>query len=160
MNANMVIKDVLDKEYLHDKEVHSLKVLHGGELAAVEAYDIALNKVKDEESQHALQKCRDSHALRSRLLGYRLDCLNAHSEEGSGFWGTVTRAATSTAGLFGPRVLVSLLSAGEDYGFEQYDRHMKDLDSDSFELAETGLLPAQGESLHLMTNLCKQLRAA
>ncbi len=158
MQENKNIKDILSREYLHRKEIHSLSELLSGEISAVEAYNLAIEKVKDVHLVAKLEECRNSHAVRVATLQDRMEILGEHCLESSGWWGAVARFVESGAAAIGDKVSLSVLFAGEDYGFSQYGLHMKDLDSETFAIAESTLLPEQGKTLQTITQLNASVR--
>lgn len=159
MKVNVSIKDLLNKEFLRDKEVHALDVLLAGEIAAVEAYNLAIQRVKDVMVIPTLEECRNSHAMRIQFLRDRVERLGAEPPETGGWWGSAARFAEGGASIISDRVAMSVLAAGEDFGYEQYIQHMKDMDSYSYEIAKSQLLPAQSKTLQTMTLLCAWMRA-
>ena len=157
MKAN-AIQEILGKEFLYRKEIHALSTLLSGELSAIDAYNLAIEKVKDADLVPTLEQCRNSHALRIQSLRQRMEDHGMQPLRSAGWWGTFTLAIEGGATMISDKVAMSVLAAGEDFGHEQYTEHMKDLDTESFTLVENELLPAQTETLEIMKGLCAQLR--
>lgn len=158
MKAN-AIQEILGREFLYRKEIQALSTLLSGELSAIEAYNLAIEKVKDAELIPTLEQCRNSHALRIQHLRKRMEDHGKEPLRSSGWWGTFALAIEGGATMISDKVAMSVLAAGEDFGYEQYLDHMKDLDTESFELVEKELLPAQRQTLETMTLLCAYMRA-
>ncbi|MBX9687982.1 MAG: PA2169 family four-helix-bundle protein [Candidatus Obscuribacterales bacterium] len=159
MKENLSIKDLLGRKFLHQREVNALSSLLAGEIAAVNAYGICLRKAKDLRIIPPLEECKSSHALRIPILKQQLQMLGEEPLDSAGLWGMVCELVESGALFIGDRVAVSVLTAGEDFGFEQYEEHMKDLDNESYLIAEQSLLPAQANTLRTMTLLCAWIRS-
>ncbi len=158
MKASKSIKAVLDREFLREKELKALSALHSGELSALEAYELAIDRIKSPELIPLLERCRNSHRLRMNVLGERMSELGKEAENSAGFWGALSNFAEASATLISDRFAITVLAAGEEFGLEQYNLHMKDLDPVSFELCQRELLPAQCRTLENMTLLCAALR--
>lgn len=156
---NMSIKELLDNEFLHDKEIHALNSLLSGEISALEAYNLAIQKIKDQDLVSTLERCRDSHALKMLCLMGRMEELGHSPPKSAGWWGTMVSLVEGAATMLSDKIAINILTAGEEFGFEQYEHHMKDLDSKSYALVKTELLPAQGRTLQTMQLLCVWLRS-
>lgn len=159
MKENQLMIDILKKEFLQSREAKALHSLLAGEIAAVEAYDLAIARMRDREIIPTLEECRLSHELRVQILQERMDLLAEDHLESSGWWGVVTRFVENSAIVISDRVALSVLTAGEDFGFSQYELHMRDLDPQTYVLAENDLLPAQGRTLETMSLLCAVMRS-
>lgn len=158
MEVNQPIKELLNREYLHDKETHALISLLASEQAAVQTYDLAIRKIRDKELIPILENCRDSHDLRIRILKRRLQLHGDNIPDTAGWLGTVAGIVENGATIFGDRVSMSLLAAGEELELEQCQELMKDLDNDTYNIVEGGFLPAQKRTLETMTILCAWLK--
>lgn len=158
MKANRQIKEILGREFLESKEVQALSNLLSGELSAIQAYNLAIERVRNKHLIPTLEECRNSHALRIQPLRDRMEEHGVPPLRNSGWWGAFVSSVESGATFISDRVAMSVLAAGEDYGFEQYENNMKDLDTKSYELADEELLTAQAQTLQTMTLLCAYLR--
>lgn len=159
MKENQIMKDLMTRGYLHHKEVTALTALLSGEISAAEAYKLAIQKVKHAQLIPTLEECCNSHASRVSALQERMEVLNEHPLESSGWWGAVARFVERSASAISDRVAMSVLVAGEDYGLAQYEQYMKDLDAETFSIVENNLLPAQARTLQTMILLCAQLHS-
>ncbi len=85
-----------------------------GELAAVETYWLALEKLDAESPARApLESCRLSHAQRVFAIRQKIESLGGRPDEGTGAWSVFAKAVESGASLFGERMAVSALEQGE-----------------------------------------------
>lgn len=71
MSTNQTYRDLFDKA-LSNEEINALSALQVGEISAVQAYDQALDRVKNMELVPTLEECRESHAQRAAMLRVRL----------------------------------------------------------------------------------------
>jgi hypothetical protein len=97
-----------------------LNALLRGEMAAVETYEQALEKLRDTkagpELEHMLSEHRDAvHTLRQHIgdRGWEPD-------QSAGVWGTFAKAVEGTAKMFGARAALKALKEGEEHGVKQY----------------------------------------
>lgn len=158
MKANLSIKEILGREFLDNKELTALSALIAGELSAIQAYNLAIEKVRNKHLIPTLEECRNSHAVRVQPLRERMEAHGAPALRDAGWWGSFVSAVENGATFISDRVAMSVLCAGEDYGFEQYEKNMKDLDSESYDLVDGELLPAQAQTLQTMSLLCAYLK--
>ncbi|CAM6002448.1 unnamed protein product [Sphagnum balticum] len=144
----------------HEREVHALNALFTGEHAAVDMYELAIRKVKDQELIPVLETCRDSHAVKVKELREQLQKLGDREGESTGWFGALATAVEGGATIFGDRAVLSLLAAGEGYGLEQTKECMAKVDDDeSFDFVEHELLPEQLKTCHTMQALCAWLKS-
>ncbi len=149
---SQVTRDILQKN-LRGGEVSALNSLLCGEISAVETYNQAIQKVKDISLISTLEDCRNSHAIRVARLKERIAELGAMSSDDSGLWGAMTGLVEGTAALFGDRAVVAVLAGGEEYGTQQYNDNIEQLDMDSRKVVRKELLPAQKATQHLASRL-------
>lgn len=157
MNVNLEIKGLLSREFLHDGEVKALAELLAGEMSALDAYDLALGRIKNQDLKAKIRESRESHAARVERLKARLAALGEDPEQARAYW--IARLVEGSAASINDRIALSVLAAGEEFGLEQYKHHMNELDSDSYELVESEILPAQRKTLQTMSSICAQLRS-
>jgi hypothetical protein len=128
----------------HDDRIcDALADLLRGELAAVETYEQALEKIDGFPDGTRLREIHAEHvyavnALRSRLAQHTTDI-----PVSSGAWGTFAKAVEGVAKLFGNAAALEALHQGEHHGIKEYERAMeKDwLDADVRSLIVSELLP-------------------
>lgn len=153
MKLQESMKELLHKELQHG-EVSAISTLLTGEIAAVDNYNFAMQHIRDIDLIPTLETCRNSHAVRVQFLQNRLHQMNTKHVRTAGMWGSLTRFIENCACLFGDKVALSVLAAGEDFGYDQYNRHLSSLDVESKELVEAELLPMQARTLETMRMLC------
>jgi hypothetical protein len=96
-----------------------------GELAAVETYEQALDKIDGFPDGTRLREIHAEHvysvnALRSRLAQYTTDIPRS-----SGAWGAFAKAVEGVAKLFGNGAALKALKEGEEHGIKEYERAME-----------------------------------
>lgn len=111
------------------KTASALNRLLRGEMSAVNAYDIAIESL-DSLPCDVLRNCRDSHSQRCAIIRDRIVLLGDEPSDGTGAWGSVTSALTSTAAVLGDQRVVALLEEGEDHGNQEYAKVLDDDDID------------------------------
>ena len=87
-----------------------------GEIAAVETYRQALDKVNDVQARMQLEQCHASHQHRVDLLKTRIIELGGEPSQGLGTWGAFAKAAEASAAALGERAAIDVLEEGEDHG--------------------------------------------
>ena len=153
MKLQESMKELLNRELEHG-EAEAVGTLLSGEIAAVDAYNYAMQNVNEIDLIPTLETGRNSHAMRVQVLQSRLDQLHAKHPSSGGIWGGFTRTIQHVAGFLGDKVMMSVLAAGEDFGFEQYHSHLNSLDTETREMVERELLPMQARTLETMSMLC------
>jgi len=113
-----------------EKTADLLNRLLRGEMSAVSAYDIAIEKIEPAHSQ-ALRTCRDSHAQRCEMLTDRVRDCGAEPSEGPGIWGAVTDTLTTGAKMLGEKRIIGILEEGEDHGNKEYSKALDDKEADA-----------------------------
>jgi hypothetical protein len=124
-----------------------------GEMAAVEAYRVALGRVKDELVKVQLEECIHSHQRRVDMIRTRIHQIGGLPTESSGVWGLFTKTAELGAEVFGQKLAIDLLEQGENFGVRDYERHLEGLDRDSRAFVEQELLRAQRETCRTMGSI-------
>lgn len=104
----------------YEHEIEALDKLLRGELAAVETYDQALDRV-DGAVAETLSSLRASHQLRAEQLHNHILLLGGEPSEESGAWGVFARLVEGGATLISDRTALEALEAGEKHGKQQYD---------------------------------------
>lgn len=117
----MYAKDLRDD----DQTCGVLADLLRGELAAVETYEQALDKIDGFPDGTRLREIHAEHvysvnALRSRLAQYTTDIPRS-----SGAWGTFAKAVEGVAKLFGNSAALKALKEGEEHGIKEYERALE-----------------------------------
>lgn len=123
----------------------TLNELIRGERSAVETYQQAFEKVKDDPRTADLQAVVSDHQQAIRLLSAKVQACGEKASTDSGTWGTWAQVIMGTAKLFGDRSAVTALMQGEEHGLQQYRDALKGetLDASSKSIIQNQLLPQQ-----------------
>ena len=124
-----------------------------GEIAAIETYRHALEKIHDTQIANELRNVMRSHQERCDLLRARVGELGGRPAEGSGTWGAFARLVQGGAQTFGLGLALSALHQGEDHGLEDYRRDLINLDLESQDLVRSRVLPEQERTFAAITRL-------
>jgi demethoxyubiquinone hydroxylase (CLK1/Coq7/Cat5 family) len=109
--------------------VNHLNSFLRGELAAVETYRLAIDKLDRSPHRSVLQHCAQSHTARARILEREIRRRGGEPSEGAGLWGTFAKLVEGSASIFGEKAAIAALEEGEDHGREDYRRDLPDLDA-------------------------------
>jgi hypothetical protein len=136
------------------KDVKHLDSFLRGELAAVETYRMALEKLDvGSPSYNDIQSCLRSHEQRVELLRDAIVRYGGRPSTSSGPWGVFAKAVEGGARAFGEKAAIAALEEGEDHGVKDYRGDLDDLDPAARQLVEGELLPRQLETHRAMSNL-------
>ena len=132
-----------------------------GEIAAVETYNMALEKVDPASPAHSiLEENRRSHEERARLLREEILALGGEPSTSSGAWGVWAKAIEGGAKIVGEKATIAALEEGEDHGLKEYKvMDDKDLDPKLRQIITSQLLPQQQQTHQRMSSLKKRLQA-
>lgn len=122
--------------------IGQLNELLRGEIAAVETYKIAIEKMRSYVGLSDLQTCLTSHEIRVSKLQSRVRDLGGKPHDGSGAWGTFAKLVESSAAMISDGTAIRALEEGEDRGLAEY-RAKASLDPAVKQLVDIELLPAQ-----------------
>lgn len=129
-----------------------------GEIAAVETYRMALDKLDANSPARAeLVANLASHEDRVQMLRAAVIQCGGEPTTSSGPWGVFAKAVEGTARAFGDKPAISALEEGEDHGLKDYKSDLDDLDGDQRMLVTGRLLPLQEMTHRRMSALKKQL---
>lgn len=100
-----------------------------GEMAAVETYQMALDKLeKTSTARDELLANLKSHQDRVMALQDAIVAAGGTPAKSSGPWGTFAKAVEGTAKTLGDKAAVSALEEGEDHGLKDYRNDLNKLD--------------------------------
>ncbi len=128
-----------------------------GEIAAVETYRRALDKVDDPMVVATLQDCLMSHQQRVGRLSAYINQIGGTPATSSGIWGGFAKLVEGSAAAFGTKAVVAALEEGEDHGLRDFRSDLSNLDYDARILVEHELLPAQTDTHRRMRALKEAL---
>lgn len=129
-----------------------------GELAAVETYRIALEKLdRGSQARGELESCKRSHEERVQMLRNEIVRLGGTPSTSSGPWGVFARSVESGARVLGDKAAIAALEEGEDHGLKDYKDDIDKLDPEFRTLVRSRLLPAQEDTHSRMSTLKNRL---
>jgi hypothetical protein len=134
------------------QSLDALNSLLRGEISAVETYDQAIEKFRDDPIPVLLEN-RASHQDRLPALRERIAELGGTPDASSGMWGGFAKLVEGSAKLFGRDAAIAALEEGEDRGLADYRNALGRVEPVSRQLLETELLPAQERSHRRMSDL-------
>jgi len=120
---------------------NDLTALVKDELAAVETYRQALEKVGGEPGGSELRRIEAEHEEALSLLQERLDDLEVGTD--SGLWGSWSKAVDGLAKVFGSKAALEALKEGEEHGVHDYEDALRNesLDADIRWIIGSEILP-------------------
>ena len=140
-------------------DVTQLNSFLRGELAAVETYDQALNKIDDARVEQPLREVRASHDRRAYLLRQRILVLGGEPAASSGVWGGIAKLVEGGAAAFGVSPAIAALEEGEDRGRDNYRSDLDDLSPETRSFVSNTVLPEQMRTHEMVSGLKRQLKA-
>lgn len=96
-----------------------------GELSAVETYDQAIDKFRDDPERRALEGIRSDHQRSVGRLRQHLIDMGARPATDSGAWGGFAQAVEGTAKLLGESPALAALEQGETHGIDEYEEAVR-----------------------------------
>jgi len=120
-----------------------LNVLLRGELAAIETYKQALDKVDRAEGGAELKEIQKDHIDAANSLRRHVHQMGAQPDLASGAWGAFAKAVEGAAKLFGNTAAIKALKEGEESGLKAYTEAANDasLPTECRTLITSTLLP-------------------
>lgn len=137
----------------NDEDTKQLNSFLRGELAAVDTYDQALEKIQDVSVLSVLRDNRACHQRRTEVLRAHIQELGGEPAEGSGVWGSFAKAVEGGAKLLGESAAIAALEEGEDHGLADYRRDLPELSAKSRRFVAEHLLPAQTRTHEAMAQV-------
>ena len=128
-----------------------------GELAAVETYRQALDKLSGKPEAVTLNDCMRSHERRAEMLSAEIRRRGGEPAEGSGPWGAFAKLVEGGAKAFGEKAAIAVLEEGEDHGRNDYQRDTSELEPDAQTWVNAQLFPEQLRTHAAMSSLKKSL---
>jgi len=116
-----------------------------GELAAVETYRQALERLATSTAAVDLMENKRSHEQRVEMLRNQIVRLGGTAAADSGPWGSFAKLIEGGAKLFGEKAAIAALEEGEDHGLKLYRNNsdVAKLDLATRDFVERSLLPEQ-----------------
>lgn len=135
----------------------TLNSLLRGELAAIETYDQALIKYRNEPQGAELSRLKAEHQQAGDLLRKDIVRRGGEPSSSSGPWGTWAQMIEGAAKLLGQTAALKALKEGEEHGVREYEEALEDenLDSESRVLINATLLPKARRHVQAVDRLMK-----
>ena len=99
-----------------------------GEISAVETYNKVIEKYRGEDEIPELIRIKREHESSVSRLRANVVEMGGNPSEDSGAWGSLTKAITSTANLFGEESAINVLRQGEEHGLNDYEKALENED--------------------------------
>ncbi|QJE95103.1 DUF2383 domain-containing protein [Luteolibacter luteus] len=96
-----------------------------GEISAVETYDQAIEKFREEPERSALEGIRSDHQRSVGRLRQHLIDMGAEPATDSGAWGSFAQAVEGTAKALGQSPALAALEQGENHGIDEYEEALR-----------------------------------
>jgi hypothetical protein len=128
-----------------------------GELAAVETYRQAIDKLAGKPEASTLSDCMLSHERRAEMLAAEIRRRGGEPAQGSGPWGAFAKLVEGGAKALGEKAAISALEQGEDHGRDDYKRDTQELDTDAQTFVSSQIFPEQLRTHQAMSTLKKSL---
>lgn len=143
-------------------EVDTLNSLLRGEIAAVETYDQAIEKLTDSDKDYdtqPLRRIRQEHADHVAKLQTRIRSYGGEPSDGAGAWGVFANAVQGAAKLMGPQTALAALKQGEEHGIGDYQKALEsdDVSTENKHLIRTELLPRCEQHLSALDRISQQV---
>lgn len=133
----------------------ALNRLLRGELAAVETYSQALEKIGNSGGALELMRVQQEHEDAAEILRQHVAERGAVPEFSSGAWGAFAKTVEGVAKIFGESSALKALKEGEEHGIKEYETALLDenLDLECRMLIGSTLLPRQRTHLRTLKSL-------
>lgn len=144
--------------HTQEKSVAVLNSFLRGEISALETYRQALGKLDQSPSHLLLEECMHSHAERISVLTQQIRTLGGSPSINSGIWGAFAKAVEGSAKVFGEEAAIAALEQGEDHGRNDYRRDVSKLDTASWRVVQSRVIPEQERTHSAMSQLKHSLQ--
>jgi hypothetical protein len=140
------------------RDVEQLNAFLSGELAAVQAYELALDHLEPaSRARGHLETCLRSHQKRVGLLRAAIEQLGGQPAHGAGAWEALVQVIEGHTDSTGDTPTVAALVQGEDHTLAEYHTDLSSLDARSRQMVQFELVPKQLQSHHAIHELRKTL---
>lgn len=138
------------------EEEKQLSALVRGELAAVETYKQALDKIEGRELVGSeLRAIESDHEEALTVLQEHMTDRNSAPPAESGLWGEWAKAVEGTAATLGDKAAIKALKEGEEHGVNSYEKALRDqeLDDEIRQIIRSQLLPKTKAHIAVLDDL-------
>jgi demethoxyubiquinone hydroxylase (CLK1/Coq7/Cat5 family) len=141
-----------------DKSARRLNSLLRGELAAMETYQLVLEKMQHDPTWADLNNIQQEHQEAVDTLRNQVRQFGERPDSRSGAWGAWARLVEGTAALLGKRTALTALKEGERFGQRDYQSALADenLPEESRAFIRSELLPRSRAHLNTLDRLLQQ----
>jgi len=115
-NRRHPMNDTATAPSSHDANCDTINTLLLGELAAVETYDQAMEKLEDQHILADLERFREEHARAVRVLREQIVNHGGEPVECTGPWGAFAAVVAGTEHIGSPATALLALRQGEEHG--------------------------------------------
>ncbi len=124
-------------------DIDALNSLLRCQMAAVESYDLAINKYEDPHILTDLQSIREEHLQAEILLREKVLQMGGEPVETSEPWGTCSAAVIGTDKATGPATALAALKQGEEHSINEFEDSLNSerVSADCKQLVRANLLP-------------------
>jgi len=136
----------------------TLNAMLRGELAAVETYEMVLQKAKTPHVVEVLTACKKEHEARVQRLTELVTAAGGTPDKVSGMWGAIAKLVEAGAVVLGEGSAIGSLKEGEDHGLALYKSEIKFLDGAALEAVQNELLPGQEKTQEAITKLVDKVQ--
>jgi uncharacterized protein (TIGR02284 family) len=133
--------------------VERLNSMLDGEIAAVQTYGQALDKIENPAVCQELERAQICHSHRVQALVAKIESIGGKPTKGAGPWVQFAKALEGGAKAFGDKAAVSMLEEGEDKGLADYKKLATKDDNPIVQGVAREFLPRQQETHDAMSNL-------
>ena len=144
---------------MSNPQAKTLNGLLKGELAAVETYTQAIDKIDSDHGGLELKQIRAEHHNAANIVLQHIVRMGDEPETDSGAWGLFAHAVEGAAKLLGNSVALRALKDGEQSGIRMYERILEDnrVPDDFRDLVRTRLLPQTRAHIPVIDHLMSML---
>jgi hypothetical protein len=124
-------------------DIDALNSLLLGQMAAVESYDLAINKFEDPHILTGLQSIREEHLQAEIQLREKVLQMGGGPVETSEPWGACSAAITHTEKVACPATALAALKQGEEHSINEFEDSLKNesISANCKQVVQTNLLP-------------------
>jgi demethoxyubiquinone hydroxylase (CLK1/Coq7/Cat5 family) len=135
-----------------------LKYLLQDEMSAVETYDTALTKVKDEAAKATLSTLKAVHEERLKTLTNMVKDMGGAPPTSSGLWGAFAKLVEGGAALLGEKAIVSALEECEIKSLADYKSDVEVFDEALHKLMFNDFMPSQQDCYEKIAKLHESMK--
>ena len=136
-----------------ERDIDQLNSFLRGELAAVETYTQAMEKLSSPRMATEFAELQHSHRRRAQKLSERIRAMGGNPAEGSGMWGSFAKLVEGGAKVFGESAAIAALEEGEDHGRDDYRSDIDELTPATRAFVTKEIIPEQELTHQILSGL-------